>query len=131
MIVKYYRWQVDNFINQSKELPEGITNFEIIEVDENPIVRIEVPQIISRAEFYYGLDLQNVTAEIVMPFIDNIPDLNIKRKARTLFSFATEFESFNDLLKLFIPSFNQYLKAIGKEQIDFDLVFINGKKLNE
>ena len=31
MIAIYYRWQVENVINQSKELPEGITDFEIID----------------------------------------------------------------------------------------------------
>ena len=129
MIATYYRWKIGNTINQAKELPEGITDFEEIEIDETPIEIIEIPQTISPAEFYYGLILQDVTDLEVLDFIDNhIEDSEMQIKARILFTKATEFEYNNPILNAFIGGFNAYL---SDKSIIFDDIFINGIKLNK
>lgn len=108
---------------------EAATEEEIAEFHKSKIKKV-----ISRAEFMYGLDLQGVKEEDgeVIYFIKNfIEDLDIKRKAKNLFLFATEFEHFNTMLQAFFPAFNQYLQAIGKEPIIFDDIFIRGIELND
>ena len=113
---------------------EGETLVETDDISELifPEVVAEIPQTISPAEFSYGLILQNVTENEVLYFIDNhITDSEVQIKARILFTKATEFEYQNLILNAFIGGFNQFLEASGKEPLNFDNTFINGKKLNE
>ena len=109
-------------------IPKGL-QYETIEFSNDPVVVI--PSEISRAEFYWGLHLQNVEEQDVLNFIDSqIPEGITKSKAKILFTQASIFEHYNEMLNNFIAGFNQYLQAIGKVPIVFDDIFINGITLN-
>jgi hypothetical protein len=53
MIVNYFRWKDENFTHQAKELPEGITDYEIVEVDETPIIENTEPPQLTPDELFY------------------------------------------------------------------------------
>jgi hypothetical protein len=53
MMTQYFRWRDENFIYQEKELPQGITNYETVYVDETPIIEDTEPPQLTPDELFY------------------------------------------------------------------------------
>lgn len=90
-----------------------------------------IPTEISRAEFIYGLKRENVSKTEVLYFIDNFVTGDLKNKCNALFEDASYFEFNAPLLIHFVPAFNKFLQAQGKNTISLENIFKIGITLNQ
>jgi len=118
--IQLYQYQIGNKMFTRPELPDGITDYEIIDFDDTPVVEVSDP--ISKMKLKIQLVLNGISMQSILDTIDLIPDVTQREIIKIKWNDAVYFER-NDV------ELNMMAAMLGITQVELDQIFINGNLL--